>query len=43
MQLDLLIWETASPRTHKLEIVNESLVVRVLTRLIFKEIEWDFR
>ena len=25
MQLDSLIWETASPRTHKPKIVNESL------------------
>ena len=25
LQLDPLIWETASPRTHKPKIVNESL------------------
>ena len=25
MHLDSLIWETASPRTHKRKIVNESL------------------
>ena len=27
-QLDSLIWETASPRTHKPKIVNESLYTR---------------
>ena len=28
LQLDSLIWETASPRTHKPKIVNESLFTR---------------
>ena len=28
LQLDSLIWETASPRTHKPKIVNESLCHR---------------
>ena len=27
LQLDSLIWETASPRTHKPKIVNESLII----------------
>ena len=26
LQLDSLIWETASPRTHKSKIVNESMI-----------------
>ena len=30
MQLDSLIWETASPRTHKSKIVNESLNVAAI-------------
>ena len=25
LQLNSLIWETASPKTHKLNIINESL------------------
>ena len=28
LQLDSLIWETASPRTQKPKIVNESLFIR---------------
>ena len=27
LQLDSLIWETASPRNHKPQIVNESLLI----------------
>ena len=30
MQLDPLIWETVSPRTHKPKIVNESLSMFLL-------------
>ena len=32
MQLDSLMWETASPRTHKPKIVNESLIHRCLVQ-----------
>ena len=33
-KLDLLIWEAASPRTHKPKIVNESLQIPSLTASI---------
>ena len=33
LQLDLLIWETASPRTHKPKIVNESLIYFIKNNL----------
>ena len=35
LQLDSLIWETASPRIHKLKIVNESLYVFEETLFLF--------
>ena len=34
LQLDSLIWETASPRTHKPKIVNESLSGDLIKRLL---------
>ena len=38
MQLDSLIWETVSPRTHKPKIVNESLI----KMFVLSNFEWPF-
>ena len=44
LQLDPLIWKTASPRTHLLKIENESLLIYFFTYDIYKllklQINW---
>ena len=43
LQLDTLIWETASPRTHWSKIVNESLtLVKNLIMMMMQIFTWYF-